>query len=272
MPDELIETVEEEVDDVDQEDVLEDSVQDSLVITVNIDSTLSISGDAADAKATGDALATKASVSDVKQTLNVNGRTGSGTWGITVNGDNIPAQSDSDSESVADALSRIDGAVGDLEDDLSDEVTARSDADTALGTRIGTEETARAAADSTLGTRIGAEETARANADTALTASVNSLDGRVDALEANRIISVIVEFTEAGSTSKTVSDMTSDHVLLSYQFFDSLGDPTGDVLADMLWVTTDGSFTITFSNVSDSGAVRLVFGVMDDVTPQEVGS
>ena len=272
MPEELEEVIEEIVDDSTDEEVIEEAVRDSLVITVPIDQTLSVSGAAADALAVGNALGAKASLENVKTDLSVNGRTGGGTFAITVNGDDIPASGDEDEETVAEVLERLDTALG-------SEQTTRQTADTALGTRIdtlttrvGTEETARANADTALGTRIGTEETARANADSALSASVTSLGGRVDALEANRIISVIVEFTEAGLTGEYISAMTADHVLLSYQFFDSLGDPTGDVLADMFWVTMEGRYTVTFSNVTAAGAVRLVFGVMDDVTPQEVGS
>lgn len=124
----LLKTVRMKVRNAD-DSVIRQSVQDSIVITVPIDSTLTVSGAAADAMATGQAIVAKASESDVKSQLSVNGRTGGGSWAIMVNGDNIPAQSDNDSESVADALTRIDGAVG-------AEATARQQEDTALDGRL----------------------------------------------------------------------------------------------------------------------------------------
>lgn len=58
--------------------------------------------------------------------------------------------------------------------DLSNEVTARTNADTALGTRIDNETTARESADQTLTTDLAAEVTAREGADT-------TLDNKIDA-------------------------------------------------------------------------------------------
>ena len=108
---ELNDEILDEIDDGSVEDVTEDDIRDSLVITVPLDSTLTINGAAADARATGQAIASKVNESDVKSLLSVNGRTGGGGWAIMVNGDNIPAQSDSDSESVAEALDRIGTAL-----------------------------------------------------------------------------------------------------------------------------------------------------------------
>lgn len=112
---ELNDEILDEIEDGNVEDVTEDDIRDSLVITVPIDSTLSISGAAADARAAGQALNAKASESDVKTLLSVNGRTGNGTWAIMVNGGNIPASSDTDTEMVSDALDRIAGSVHDEE-------------------------------------------------------------------------------------------------------------------------------------------------------------
>jgi len=112
---ELNEEILDVVEDGNVEDVSEDDIRDSLVITVPIDSTLSISGAAADARAAGQAIAAKASESDVKTLLSVNGRTGNGAWAIMVNGGNIPASSDEDTEMVSDALDRLAGAIHDEE-------------------------------------------------------------------------------------------------------------------------------------------------------------
>ena len=247
MPDEMIETIEETVEDATEETVLEESIHDSMVITIPIDDTLSVSGAAADALAVGNALTGKADLSTIKNTLSINGRTGNGTLAIAVNGDNVPAQSDSDTESVAEALTRIEDAVEDVADDLSDEVTARENADTALGGRIDD------------------EATARGNADTAL-------DGRLDVLEAKKIVLVSVAFTEAGTETMTVTGLTADHELIGHQFFDSSSGPTGEVLADVAWTTGAGSLEVVFSNVQAAGSVRLIFGVPEDITPEEASS
>ena len=57
----------------DLNDVVEEVVSDAEVMTVAIDDTLTVSGEAADAKAVGDALALKANISDVI-TIDVNGQ------------------------------------------------------------------------------------------------------------------------------------------------------------------------------------------------------
>jgi len=83
-----------------------DEIDDAEVITVPIDDTLSISGEAADAKAVGDALALKADASSIVA-ISVNGQTADLQGAILVDGSDIPAQNDSDTESVAGALARI---------------------------------------------------------------------------------------------------------------------------------------------------------------------
>ena len=57
----------------DLNDVVEEVVSDAEVMTVAIDDTLTVSGEAADAKAVGDALALKANLADVI-TIDVNGQ------------------------------------------------------------------------------------------------------------------------------------------------------------------------------------------------------
>lgn len=249
MADELIEeVVEEVVDDSSEETVLEDAIHDSMVITVPIDDTLSVSWAAADAHAVGVALAGKVDNTTLQNTLSVNGRTGGGSWAITVNGDNIPAQSDSDSESVADALTRIDTAVG-------TEATARQQADTALGTRIDNEITARGAADTALGTRIdGAED-------------------RLDVLEARLGLAVQIDFTVAGALDPILDErFTADHYLAGVVWLDGQHNATGDVLADLSWTTAAGSLTVVIDHVWNAGSVILNFGWRADATPEEVGS
>lgn len=84
-------------------------VEDAGVITTPIDDTLSISGAAADAKAVGDALDLKADKSEIQTQIRVNGQAADNQGLILVSGAEIPAQGDSDTESVAEALERVDG-------------------------------------------------------------------------------------------------------------------------------------------------------------------
>ncbi len=96
-------------------------------------------------------------------------------------------------DSVVDNLKED---VEQMQTDLTNEVTARTNADTALGTRIDNETTARESADQTLTTNLAAEVTAREGADTTLdnkitaettarTNADNALDDRIDGVAAD---------------------------------------------------------------------------------------
>jgi len=261
--DELLETIDEEVEDEEQDEVLEDAISDSLVITVNIDDTLSISGDAADAKAVGDALVDKVDASDVKNSLSVNGRTGGGTWAITVNGDNIPAQSDADTESVADALARIDAsdqtkaAASDVKSTLS--VAGRTGSGTWTIPLNGTN----------IPVQSDADEESVAEAVTRLEGADSSLDGRVDDLEEHQGFSTVIEISEAGTitvpSTGTDDRITANHILTGYQFYDSNEAATADILANFTWTTGAGTLTVVVSRVFFAGYVRLNFGWRDEI-------
>lgn len=216
-------------------------VEAGAVMKVNIDDTLSVSGEAADAYATGQALAGKATTSDIQQLLNVNGRTaGAGNWAIPVNGDNIPAQSDSDTESVAEALERLEGV------------------STGLASDLGTEEQTRSAADDALQDAIDAETAARQAADTALSGRVTTLEGRA-ALTVD-----LEDITYTGSWP-TISDsrITVGHQLAGCQFYtgSTITDATatGDILADLSVTTSAGAVNVTIDALYQSGcSCRLI--------------
>ena len=70
-------------------DVVTHTVRDAEVITVEIDDTLSISGEAADAKAVGDALALKADKTELQTAITVNGQSADAQGAIIVNSDDI---------------------------------------------------------------------------------------------------------------------------------------------------------------------------------------
>lgn len=84
MPDENINEAEELNEQVEEE------VDDAGVITVPIDTTLTHSGEAADAKAVGDALAQKANRSEVQSNITVDGQSKDANGNITVRAQHIP--------------------------------------------------------------------------------------------------------------------------------------------------------------------------------------
>lgn len=84
-------------------------VRDSEVITVPIDTTLTVSGEAADAKAVGDALAEKADKSELSTAVSVNGQTADKQGMILLYADDIPMSDAEDAESVKDILGGLQG-------------------------------------------------------------------------------------------------------------------------------------------------------------------
>ena len=85
-------------------------VEDATVITTPIDDTLTVSGDAADAKAVGDALALKADKSQLTS-VSVNGQDPDAQGAILIAGTDIPAN-DETQDTVADALAALDAKTG----------------------------------------------------------------------------------------------------------------------------------------------------------------
>ena len=77
-------------------------VEDAEVITTPIDATLTISGDAADAKAVGDALALKADASAIN-TIKVNEQSADNQGQILLTGEDVP-MSDEDETTLAEAI------------------------------------------------------------------------------------------------------------------------------------------------------------------------
>ena len=97
--------------DNDLNEAVEVTVHDSDVVTVPIDATLSNSGEAADAKAVGDALAEKADKSELQNAITVNGQEADNQGHIIVTADDIE-MSESDSTKVKAKVEAIDGKTG----------------------------------------------------------------------------------------------------------------------------------------------------------------
>ena len=79
------------------------TVSDANVVTVPIDTTLSNSGEAADAKAVGDALALKADKSELQNAVTVNGQAADAQGAIIVTAADT-AMSDEDPTTIQDAV------------------------------------------------------------------------------------------------------------------------------------------------------------------------
>lgn len=91
-------------------EVVEEIVSDAEVVTVPIDDTLSISGEAADAKAVGDALELKADKSSVVS-IDVNGQAADNQGHILIDGTDIP-MSGTDTTTLKAKIEAVDGKTG----------------------------------------------------------------------------------------------------------------------------------------------------------------
>ena len=100
--------------EIDLNEAVEVEVIDATVITVPIDDTLSNSGEAADAKAVGDALALKANLSDVV-TIDVNGQEADNQGHILIDGTDIKTSSASGAPTLKAAIEAVDAkTAGDI--------------------------------------------------------------------------------------------------------------------------------------------------------------
>lgn len=92
----------------DLNEAIEETVDEAQVITVPIDATLSNSGEAADAKAVGDALAAKADKTELQTAVQVNGQSADNQGLILVTAEDI-AMDENDETTVKEAIENIDG-------------------------------------------------------------------------------------------------------------------------------------------------------------------
>ena len=180
------------------------TVQDSDVITVPIDATLTHSGEAADAKAVGDALAEKADKSELQNAITVNGQAADAQGQIIVTAEDTKI-SDSDTTTVKEA---IDAAVGRTAEDIpmSDSPTAQTIAQAMAGsvTRTADQIAMSASDETTVKARADAQQGAIEDLQSAVsglenrtgasipyqTGSEETIKTHVDALEAGKVRSV----------------------------------------------------------------------------------
>jgi hypothetical protein len=152
-------------------------VHDSDVVTVPIDDTLSNSGEAADAKAVGDALALKADKSELSAAITVNGQGADAQGAILVNGTEIP-MSGTDSTTLKAAIEAVDGkTAADIK--MSSAAGANTIAQEIAASEGKTAEDIPMASGSeiTVAQKIGAME----NVETANSEAIAALQGRTGA-------------------------------------------------------------------------------------------
>ena len=157
----------------DLDEVFEETMDDSTVITVPIDETLTHSGEAADAAAVGEALALKANAADIN-TIKVNAEEADNQGQIYIDGTGIP-MSGTDATTLQEAIAAEQGKTG-ADIPLTDE----EDADT-VGEAI-EELQGRTGATIPLSSLLGAPTIAEAIEEAGTVKSVNGLlpdDGNV---------------------------------------------------------------------------------------------
>ena len=95
---------------------------------------------------------------------------------------------------------------------------------------------------------------------------IDSAKADSNAKIAKRIFSHAVSFTMPTSGGISNSNITADHVLLAYQFYDANGNATPDTLADITWSTGANLLNVAITKVYEAGSVLLVFGAAPSLT------
>ena len=230
----------EELEDLDE--TFEEEMDDAEVITVPIDDTLSNSGEAADAKAVGDALALKADKSELQTTIKVNGQSADNQGLILVDGTQIEMSS-SDSRSVQEAVAAVDGKTAE-DIPMSSEAGAQTIAQAISGSVSRTaDEIAMSASDPTtvkdaldaLDSEVGTLETAvtgigNRTASEIPYAGTETIKQHVDALEAGRVKTVY----------GTEPDAAGDVSPASVPYADNLASDQMEQVDDTFLVRTTG--------------------------------
>ena len=99
------------IENEDLNEEFEEEMDDSEVITVPLDTTLSHSGEAAEAKAVGDALAQKADKSELQAAITVNGQEADAQGVIIVTAEDTKVSS-TDTTTIKEAIDELDGRTG----------------------------------------------------------------------------------------------------------------------------------------------------------------
>lgn len=115
-------------------------VEDATVITINVDDTLSVSGDAADAKAVGDALALKADKSELANAIKVDGQSADAQGEIVLLASHIPMDASASPTYVSGEIAALKAKTGEdipIDDTVGAKSIAQTINDVAAGAVIG---------------------------------------------------------------------------------------------------------------------------------------
>ena len=100
-------------------EVVEEVVDDATVMTVPIDDTLSISGEAADAKAVGDALANKIGRGEALTRVTVNDVQSDSNGNVNITGADIPMSSASGAATIGAAMDAMNQSLSEMETEIA---------------------------------------------------------------------------------------------------------------------------------------------------------
>lgn len=169
---------------------VEEEIDDATVVTVPIDETLSRHGEAADAKAVGDALSQKADKSEISQNITVNGQSKDSQGNIQVNAEHVPYAT---GKSVKQKLDDIDGKTAeDIYMSDGDNPQTIAQAIENAGSKTADQIPMAEGSIETVGERIGSIEDNIEEVSGALEDYETATDADIDAIQAD-----LVELTDA---------------------------------------------------------------------------
>lgn len=247
------------------------TVRGASVVTVPIDSSLSISGQAADAKATGDALAAKVDAESIMESVQItwNGVQSDNQGVILADADDLPVDGNDSVKDVLDAHGEaidelgetIEGLSGTVDDAVLVTAQTLTDAQKAQArANIGAvaddeavlvaEQTLTAAEQAQVRENIGAigeadvDDVVRHSAQTLTAAQQGQARANIDA----KCLVVTGTMTTTGSLTIQNANITADMVVANIQLANA-----GAVPGAMTWSTADGSMSLSCSCYADVG-------------------
>lgn len=221
---------------------VEQEIDDATVITVPIDTTLANSGEAADAKAVGDALALKADKSELLDTIKVNEQSADNQGQIYIDATDIP-MSGTDSTTIKAA---VEAAAGRTANDIP---MSSSDA-----TKI-------KAAIEAVNAKTGADIAVSGTDSTTLAAKVTVLDGKT----ADDILASDAEGEERSIADvlETLEDQTANELPMSST------DPT-TVKAAVEAIDAKTGSDIPVSNATGAGTIAASVAALEARTAADI--
>lgn len=226
-------------------EVVEEIVDDATVMTVPIDETLSISGEAADAKAVGDALANKPDRTEVMTRVTVNGVSSDAQGAVNITGADIPLSSASGAATVNAAMEAMNQSLAGMEQ----EIEAAGAVQTVNG--IAPDENK----DVSLGTLITAEEQ---ELDTAQKQQARANIG------ASSVIYISFTIPAGNGSNLYIYEFTSELISESMQLIYWWTDHPSALFGSWSVTTYDGRVVVTGKRLSGA-EVEIRFGLVSEM-------